>query len=299
MSNEKTSFVYVTYIRSTPEKVFEAITKPEIARRYWATRTSRIGSPDRLAARARGRAAHGPAGRQGSRGGAADAPGHHVGERFAGSRSGSYSRVSFDVAAYDGYGAADVTHDELEAGSGMAKRHPAGLADRSFQSEVRCWRLGRASTSSPSRRRRASESRFDDRPYTGGCACGANPLRDQARARLPESLPVPRLPAAKRHRARLLPDAFPRARDDDHRRGDALAGRRRQRQREGPRLLPGLRNAGLPELRRDAGPDRGPCGQPRRPGAASNRRPSPTACAGWRGTPSNPSLQVFEQMLSG
>ena len=26
MSNEKTSFVYVTYIRSTPEKVFEAIT---------------------------------------------------------------------------------------------------------------------------------------------------------------------------------------------------------------------------------------------------------------------------------
>ena len=33
MSKEKTSFVYVTYIRSTPEKVFEAITKPEIARR--------------------------------------------------------------------------------------------------------------------------------------------------------------------------------------------------------------------------------------------------------------------------
>lgn len=32
---DKTSFVYVTYIRSTPEKVFEAITKPEIARRYW------------------------------------------------------------------------------------------------------------------------------------------------------------------------------------------------------------------------------------------------------------------------
>ena len=35
MSKEKISFVYVTYIRSTPEKVFEAITKPEIARRYW------------------------------------------------------------------------------------------------------------------------------------------------------------------------------------------------------------------------------------------------------------------------
>ncbi len=35
MSKEKTSFIYVTYIRSTPEKVFEAITKPEVTRRYW------------------------------------------------------------------------------------------------------------------------------------------------------------------------------------------------------------------------------------------------------------------------
>jgi uncharacterized protein YndB with AHSA1/START domain len=35
MKQETTSFVYVTYILSTPEKVFEAITKPEVARRYW------------------------------------------------------------------------------------------------------------------------------------------------------------------------------------------------------------------------------------------------------------------------
>ncbi|WP_290885319.1 hypothetical protein [Hoeflea sp.] len=35
MRREMTSFVYVTYIRSTPEKVFEAITRPDIARRYW------------------------------------------------------------------------------------------------------------------------------------------------------------------------------------------------------------------------------------------------------------------------
>lgn len=34
MATEKTSFIYVTYIRSTPEKVFEAITRPDIARRY-------------------------------------------------------------------------------------------------------------------------------------------------------------------------------------------------------------------------------------------------------------------------
>ena len=35
MNPEMTSFVYVTYIFSTPEKVFAAITKPEIARAYW------------------------------------------------------------------------------------------------------------------------------------------------------------------------------------------------------------------------------------------------------------------------
>src|SRR5262249_5850148 len=35
MGKEKASFVYVTFIRATPEKVFEAITKPEIARQYW------------------------------------------------------------------------------------------------------------------------------------------------------------------------------------------------------------------------------------------------------------------------
>ena len=35
MAEKSASFVYVTYIRTTPEKVYEAITTPEIARRYW------------------------------------------------------------------------------------------------------------------------------------------------------------------------------------------------------------------------------------------------------------------------
>ena len=34
MKPEKISYVYVTYIRSTPEKVFEAITRPEICLLY-------------------------------------------------------------------------------------------------------------------------------------------------------------------------------------------------------------------------------------------------------------------------
>lgn len=29
-------FVYVTYIRTTPEKLWEALTRPEFTRRYWA-----------------------------------------------------------------------------------------------------------------------------------------------------------------------------------------------------------------------------------------------------------------------
>lgn len=32
---KKPQFVYTTYIRTTPEKVWEAITKPEFARQYW------------------------------------------------------------------------------------------------------------------------------------------------------------------------------------------------------------------------------------------------------------------------
>ena len=31
----KTKFVYVTYIASTPEKVFQAITEPAVTRQYW------------------------------------------------------------------------------------------------------------------------------------------------------------------------------------------------------------------------------------------------------------------------
>ena len=35
MSAESTRFIHVIYIASTPQKVFEAITRPEIARTYW------------------------------------------------------------------------------------------------------------------------------------------------------------------------------------------------------------------------------------------------------------------------
>jgi len=35
MTDRSASFVYVTYILTTPEKVFEAITRPDVTRRYW------------------------------------------------------------------------------------------------------------------------------------------------------------------------------------------------------------------------------------------------------------------------
>lgn len=122
MSKEKTSFVYVTYIRSTPDKVFEAIMKPEVARRYWGhenlsewkpgatwqhvrdneQRTVNIvgqvvevSPPTRLVITWASPAQ-------------ADDP-------------AAYSRVSFDVEACADMVRLTVTHDELEADSAMAK----------------------------------------------------------------------------------------------------------------------------------------------------------------------------------
>lgn len=120
MSTEKTSFVYVTYIRSTPEKVFEAITRPEVTRRYWGHenvsdwkpgsgwqhvrddkqrtvnlvgKVVEVSPPTRLVITWASPAQ-------------ADDP-------------AATSRVSFDVAAYDGMVQLTVTHDQLQAGSSM------------------------------------------------------------------------------------------------------------------------------------------------------------------------------------
>ncbi|MEO6015595.1 MAG: SRPBCC family protein [Devosia sp.] len=120
MTKQTTSFVYVTYIRATPEKVFEAITKPELARRYWghenvsdwkagsqwqhvrdneARTVELIGNvievtpPKRLVISwANASQAADPA---------------------------SHSRVTFDVEEYDNMVRLTVTHDDLEVGSGM------------------------------------------------------------------------------------------------------------------------------------------------------------------------------------
>jgi uncharacterized protein YndB with AHSA1/START domain len=122
MSNEKTSFVYVTYIRSTPEKVFEAITKPEIARRYWGHENvsdwkpgsswEHVRANDQRTVELVGRVVE-------------IAPPVRLVITWANASQAtdpeSYSRVTFDIAPYEDMVRLTVTHDELEAGSGMAK----------------------------------------------------------------------------------------------------------------------------------------------------------------------------------
>ena len=122
MSNEKTSFVYVTYIRSTPEKVYEAITKPEIARRYWGHENvsdwkpgstwQHVRANEQRSVELVGKVVE------------ATPPARLVITWANASQAadpGNYSRVSFDIAPYDEMVRLTVTHDELEAGSGMAK----------------------------------------------------------------------------------------------------------------------------------------------------------------------------------
>ena len=122
MSKEKTSFVYVTYIRSTPEKVFEAITKPDIARRYWGHENvsdwmpgsawQHVRANEQRTVELVGKVVE-------------VAPPTRLVITWANASQAadpaSYSRVSFDVAAYEEMVRLTVTHDELEAGSGMAK----------------------------------------------------------------------------------------------------------------------------------------------------------------------------------
>lgn len=121
MTAEKTSFVYVTYIRSTPDKVFAAITKPEIARRYWGHENvsdwkpgstwQHVRANDQRSVELVGKVVE-------------IAPPTRLVITWANASQADdparYSRVRFDVEEYEDMVRLTVTHDELEAGSGMA-----------------------------------------------------------------------------------------------------------------------------------------------------------------------------------
>ncbi|AUX78483.1 SRPBCC family protein [Sinorhizobium fredii] len=121
MTKETISFVYVTYIRATPEKVFEAITRPDIARRYWGhenvsdwkpgSRWEHIRANDERSVELVGEVVeHTPPRRlviTWANASDADNP-------------AKYSRVTCSLVPFDGMVQLTVSHDELEAGSGMA-----------------------------------------------------------------------------------------------------------------------------------------------------------------------------------
>ncbi|MER8826502.1 SRPBCC family protein [Mesorhizobium sp. M0938] len=121
MTKETTSFTYTTYIVSTPGKVFEAITKPDLARRYWGhenvsdwkpgSRWEHIRANDERTVELVGEVVE------------VSLPTRLVitwANASQASDPASYSRVTFELEAYEAMVRLTVVHDELEAGSGMA-----------------------------------------------------------------------------------------------------------------------------------------------------------------------------------
>jgi uncharacterized protein YndB with AHSA1/START domain len=120
MTAERTSFVYVTFIAATPDKVFEAITSAEISGRYWGhsnvsdwqtgSRWEHVRNDAARAVELVGRVIeHSP-------------PSKLViswVNRSQEADAGAYSRVTFDIVPYDGMTKLIVTHDDLIRGSGM------------------------------------------------------------------------------------------------------------------------------------------------------------------------------------
>lgn len=121
MTRQTTSFVYVTYIASTPEKVFEAITRPDIARRYWGhenvsdwepgSKWEHVRANEDRTVELVGKVIE------------VEPPTRLVISWANASQAAdpdSHSRVTFDVVEYDDMVRLTVTHDDLIVGSGMA-----------------------------------------------------------------------------------------------------------------------------------------------------------------------------------
>ena len=121
MTDKSASFIYVTYIRTTPEKVFDAITKPELARRYWGhENVSEDWQPGSGWSHVRTDAARTVdlVGKVIE----SDPPNRLVISWANESQQDDpdqYSRVTFDIKAQDEMVKLTVTHDDLQPGSGM------------------------------------------------------------------------------------------------------------------------------------------------------------------------------------
>ena len=120
---DRTEFVYVTYISTTPERVWSAITDPEITRRYWQNVNISDWKPgsrwehrdhDKLGTlRMAGKVVE------------SDPPRRMVwtwGRPADGDKEDKHSRVTFDIEKVEsGVVRLTVTHDRLDADPEMRK----------------------------------------------------------------------------------------------------------------------------------------------------------------------------------
>jgi uncharacterized protein YndB with AHSA1/START domain len=129
--SDKPKFVYVTYIAAPPERVWEALTKPDISEKYWfGYRVAADGKPgDHMTATS-------PAGKLSHRDPIleSDPPrrlvyGWKALDKLPDERA---SRVTFDLAPFKGQTRLTVIHDDFVEGSKMfemiSKGWPAVLS---------------------------------------------------------------------------------------------------------------------------------------------------------------------------
>ncbi len=123
----KTTFVYVTYIATTPEKVFQALTEPAVTRQYWGLENVsdwKPGSPwrhqsgnDAKTVRIVGEVVE-------------CTPPRRLVITWAfpadAANRAKHTRVAFDLEALEKMVKLTVTHDELERGSDMERGITAG-----------------------------------------------------------------------------------------------------------------------------------------------------------------------------
>lgn len=120
MNSETTTLVYVTYIASNAEKVFAAITRPEISKQYWGHENVSDWEPGSDWAHVRDNAEHtvNLVGKV-----IEIAPPHRLVVSWANQSQkddpAAYSKVTFEIEDYDDMVRLTVTHNDLVAGSGM------------------------------------------------------------------------------------------------------------------------------------------------------------------------------------